>query len=161
MSRESILANQAWEAYYRAQAALSREFTEADIWNELGTKEYAVLHALSNEPAGLRITELGDDVLLTQPGMSRLVARLEERGLVERGDDSADARARRIRLTADGVALQKKVGRRLADQITGAMTRALTPTQMEVLRDLSLAVLAGTPGTAATVQQAKFERNYS
>ena len=45
------------------------------------------LRAVVRRPAGLRITELGEDVLLTQPGMSRLVARLEARGLVERVDD--------------------------------------------------------------------------
>ena len=53
-------------------------------------REYGVLYALSTAPDGLRITELGEDVLLTQPGMSRLVARLEARGLVERVDDPDD-----------------------------------------------------------------------
>ena len=96
---EFRLANEAWEAYYRAQATIALEFTEADIWDGLLTKEYAVLHALSIESNGLRITQLGDDVLLTQPGMSRLIARLEARGLVERSEDTEDARARRIRLT--------------------------------------------------------------
>ena len=42
-------------------------------------------------------------MLLTQPGMSRLVARLEARGLVQRVDDPDDARACRIRLTPAGV----------------------------------------------------------
>ena len=36
-----------------------------------------MLYALASAPNGLRITELGNDVLLTQPGMSRLIARLE------------------------------------------------------------------------------------
>ena len=57
-------------------------------------REYGVLYALSSaDPRGMRITELGEDVLLTQPGMSRLVARLEARGLVQRVDDLDDARA--------------------------------------------------------------------
>ena len=70
-----------------------------------------MLYALSTAPDGLRITELGEDVLLTQPGMSRLVARLEARGLVQRVADPDDARASRIRLTAAGVDAQRRVGR--------------------------------------------------
>lgn len=155
------LANEAWEAYYRAQATLAQEFTDSDIWHGVQPKEYAVLHALSNAPDGLRITELGDDVLLTQPGMSRLIARLEERGLVERTDDAADARARRIHLTADGVAIQRRVGRALTGTIAGAMTRALDTDQLIALRDLSLTLLAGASGTAADVQRAAIERTFS
>jgi len=146
------LANEAWEAYYRAQATIAREFSDADIWGGLLTKEYAVLHALSSEPDGLRITELGDDVLLTQPGMSRLIARLESRGLVERGGDADDARARRIRLSPDGAQLQRRVGASVARRIAEAMTRALSTEQLEALRDISLTLLAGASGTAADIQ---------
>lgn len=160
-THEFRLANEAWEAYYRAQATIAREFTEADIWGGLLTKEYAVLHALSTEPEGLRITELGEDVLLTQPGMSRLVARLEARGLVERGDDADDARACRIRLTREGAQVQRRVGANLARHIAQAMTRALSTEQLEVLRDLSVSLIAGAPGTAAEVQQKKLERTLS
>lgn len=159
--REFRLANEAWEAYYRAQATIAREFAEAEIWGDLLTKEYAVLYALSTEPDGLRITELGDDVLLTQPGMSRLIARLEARGLVQRSDDADDARARRIRLTPEGTRTQRLVGGNLVRQIAETMTRALNAEQLATLRDLSLALLAGAPGTAAAVQQKAVERMQS
>jgi DNA-binding MarR family transcriptional regulator len=155
------LANEAWEAYYRTQATIGREFSESGIWEDLATREYAVLYALSTEPNGLRITELGDDVLLTQAGMSRLIARLEARGLVERSDDASDARARRIRLTDDGVAAQRRVGGKLARKIAETMTRALDAKQLETLRDLSLALLAGASGTAADVQKKALGRTLS
>jgi DNA-binding MarR family transcriptional regulator len=155
------LANDAWEAYYRAQATIGQEFSDADIWEGLLTKEYAVLYALSSEPQGLRITELGEDVLLTQPGMSRLIARLETRGLVERAGDAADARARRIRLTDDGRAVQRAVGRNLARRIAETMTRSLDRQQLQTLRELSLALLAGAPGTGAAVQRRALERKKS
>jgi DNA-binding MarR family transcriptional regulator len=155
------LANEAWEAYYRTQATLARELADADIWEDLQTREYAVLYALSSEPNGLRITELGEDVLLTQPGMSRLIARMEERGLVERADDDTDRRARRVRLTAKGARVQRRVGANIARRVAEAMTRALDTTQIAMLRDLSLALLARTPGTAASVQQRAIERKRS
>ncbi len=152
------LANQAWEAYFRTQATLARELADAPIWEDLLTTEYAVLYALSSEPDGLRITELGDDVLITQAGMSRLIARLEARGLVERANDAADARARRIRLTVEGVQTQRRVGGNFAKQIAATMTRALNAEQLETLRDLSLALLASASGTAADVQKKAIER---
>jgi hypothetical protein len=77
MASRTKIANEAWEALFRAQATIARELAAGDVWGELTPREYGVLYALSNAPSGLRITELGNDVLLTQPGMSRLVARLE------------------------------------------------------------------------------------
>ena len=156
---ELRLANEAWEAYYRAHATISRELVDADIWAGLLTREYAVLFALSSQPDGLRITELGDDVLITQPGMSRLIVRLEARGLVERIEDAADARARRIRLTPDGLATQRRVGAAVARHVAEALGRALDQEQIVMLRDLSLALLGGASGTAAEVQQRAMQRN--
>ncbi|HWM17483.1 MAG TPA: MarR family transcriptional regulator [Microbacterium sp.] len=138
------LANEAWEAYFRAQAAVARELADADIWDGLLTREYAVLHALSGAPDGMRMTDLRADALLTQPGMSRLIARLESRGLVERRDDSEDARASRIRLTSHGTETQRRVGAAVARRIANAMTRALDATDLRTLRELSLKLLAGT-----------------
>jgi len=152
------LANEAWEAYYRAQATIARELIDADIWEGLLTREYAVLFALSTEPDGLRITELGDDVLITQGGMSRLIVRLEARGFVERIEDAADGRARRIRLTPEGLAVQRRVGAGVARHVAVALGRALDGTQLAMLRDLSLAVLSGASGLAAEVQQRAMRR---
>ncbi|KRE30531.1 MarR family winged helix-turn-helix transcriptional regulator [Agromyces sp. Soil535] len=152
MAGDIRLANEAWEALFRAQATMEREFTEADIWVEVLPKEYGVLYALSTASDGLRISELCDDVLLTQPGMSRLVARLEQRGLVERSDDPTDARACRIRLTATGIEAQRRVGAAHARRVARAMTRALDPEQLVVLRDLSLALLDGAHRDGATTE---------
>jgi DNA-binding MarR family transcriptional regulator len=130
------LANEAWEAFFRAQSTISQELTARDAWEDLVPREYGVLYALSSAPEGLRITELGEDVLLTQPGMSRLVARLEARGLVQRVDDAQDARACRIRLTVAGVAAQRRIGRTHARHVAQAMTRNLDREELEQLLDL-------------------------
>ena len=61
----------------RAQATIAQELTAADVWHELSAREYGVLYALSDASRGLRITELCSDALLTQPGISRLIGRLE------------------------------------------------------------------------------------
>jgi DNA-binding MarR family transcriptional regulator len=142
MSGNGRLANEAWEAMLRAQATLAREFELGGDWEDFPPREYGVLYALAAAPdAGLRITDLIDDVLLTQAGVSRLVARLEKRGLVARRDDPGDARACRIVLTDDGRATQQRLGRAHARHVTRAMTRALTREQLETLRKLTSALL--------------------
>ena len=135
-STTTKLANEAWEALFRAQSTIGQELIARDAWEDLVPREYGVLYALSAAPEGLRITELGADVLLTQPGMSRLVARLEARGLVQRVPDPVDARACRIRLTAAGVATQRRIGRAHARHVAEAMTRNLDRDELEQLLDL-------------------------
>src|SRR5437879_10692595 len=121
---------------FRAQATIARELTAGEVWGDLLPPEYGVLYALSTAPDGLRITELGEDVLLTQPGMSRLVARLEARRLVQRVDDPDDARACRIRLTEAGADLQRRVGRAHARHVAEAMTRNVDRNELLQLLDL-------------------------
>jgi DNA-binding MarR family transcriptional regulator len=145
------IANEAWEALFRAQATIAQEFTAADVWDELSPREYGVLYALSSAPEGLRITELRSDVLLTQPGISRLITRLEAAGLVERLDDPDDGRACRIRLTDAGAQAQREVGRRHGRHVAQAMRRSLSDEQLLQLRDLCRALTA--PATTESTEQ--------
>jgi hypothetical protein len=64
MASRTTLANEAWEALFRAQATIARELAAGDVWGELVPRDYGVLYALSRAPDGLRITELSNDVLL-------------------------------------------------------------------------------------------------
>jgi DNA-binding MarR family transcriptional regulator len=150
MASRTRIANEAWEALFRAQASVARELTEGDVWGDLRPHDYGVLYALSTAPSeGLRITELRDDVLLTQPGLSRLIARLEGLGLVEREADPDDGRASRVRLTAAGGRAQRQIGLRHGRHIAQTMTRGLSDDQLLQLRDLCRTLLAD-PTTEST-----------
>jgi DNA-binding MarR family transcriptional regulator len=142
MASRTRIANEAWEALFRAQATIAQELGAEDVWNGLSPREYGVLYALSSAPDGLRITELRSDVLLTQPGISRLIARLEAGGLVERVDDPDDGRACRIRLTDAGAHAQRDVGRRHGRHVAQTMARSLSAEQLQQLRDLCRALTA-------------------
>ena len=155
MESTTRLANVAWEAMFRAQATLAREFERDGEWGDLLPREYGVLYALSRAPEGLRIIDLCDDALLTQAGVSRLVIRLERRGLVERSDDPHDGRASRIRLSAEGADVQRRVGRAHARHVASAMTRALDPSQLQTLRDLCLALTEAASDPPATLPERK------
>jgi DNA-binding MarR family transcriptional regulator len=143
MLSNTRIANETWEALFRAQATIIGELAARTDWADLLPREYGVLYALSSAPDGLRITELGEDVLLTQPGMSRLVARLEARGLVRRDDDPDDARACRVRLTRAGAELQRAVGLSHGRHVAQTMTRHLDRRELLQLGDLCRRLAAG------------------
>lgn len=64
----------------------------------LAVREFEVLLKLESvRPGGLRMTDLVERVYLTPSGLSRLVDRMQRRGLVLRGIDSDDLRAARSR----------------------------------------------------------------
>jgi DNA-binding MarR family transcriptional regulator len=126
-------ANDAWEAMLSAHASLMRRFSAEEIWEDVSMKEYDVLYTLSKCPEPIRLTDLNQHVLLSQPALSRLVDRLAARGLVQRIADSRDLRTVRLSLTEDGRALQRRVGRRHARSVARAMRSELTPAELDQL----------------------------
>jgi DNA-binding MarR family transcriptional regulator len=144
MASRTKLANEAWEALFRAQRTIYGEFERSEeVWGSLTPTEYGVLYALSTAPGPLRITELCEDVLLSQPGMSRLIARLEGKGLLERVEDPSDARASRVRMTAEGVRTQRQVGAAHARHVGKLMVRELDRDELTELRDLCQKLIGG------------------
>jgi DNA-binding MarR family transcriptional regulator len=126
-------ANDAWEALMSAHASLIRRFNAEDVSEDFSMKEYDVLYTLSKCTEPIRLTDLNQHVLLSQPALSRLVDRLAARGLVQRIADSRDLRTVRLSLTEDGRALQRRVGRRHARSVARAMRSELTPDELDQL----------------------------
>jgi DNA-binding MarR family transcriptional regulator len=93
-----------WRAFLNAHSTMlrriSRDLEEADMppltW-------YDVLAALRDAPEGqLRQVEIAERVLLSNSGLSRLVDRIAEKGLVERRVCETDRRAFFVALTDEG-----------------------------------------------------------
>lgn len=136
MPESTRLANEAWEALFTAQSRLLRKLQEQDAFGEVSMSEYDVLYTLAKADEPVRMGELGCSVLLSQPGLSRLVDRLAHRGLVERCPDPADRRSVLVRLSDAGRAAQKQVGRRHARQVAEAMA-VLDTEELRQLRTLA------------------------
>ncbi|MDQ7992941.1 MAG: MarR family transcriptional regulator [Propionicimonas sp.] len=130
------LANEAWEAMLTAHARLMRGFEAEDVWGDLGMRGYDVLYTLSKRPGPVRMGELGGSVLLSQPGLSRLVDRLVQRGLVRRSTDQTDGRLVLVCLTEAGAARQKAIGRQHARSVTHAMA-GLDADELRQLRSIA------------------------
>jgi MarR family 2-MHQ and catechol resistance regulon transcriptional repressor len=97
-----------WVVLARAHAALAAR-AEADITRHgMTLAEFGVLEALYHK-GPLLLGELQRKVLVTSGGMTWLVNRLEERGLVERRACKEDGRARYAALTRAGRRLIEKI----------------------------------------------------
>ena len=147
MASDTKLANEAWEALFRAQMTIAAELHAGDAWGDLVPTDYGVLYALSTAKTGLRMSELSKDILISQAGLSRAVSRLEARGLVDRRPDPEDARASILSLSSAGVHLQKRVGARHGRHVAEAMTCRLDDAELIQLRDLCERLLATSPST--------------
>lgn len=130
------VANDAWESLLEAHSSLLREFLADDIWTDLSMREYDVLYTLAKAGDPIRIGELHEHVLLSQPALSRMVDRLAGRGLVRRSTDPSDARGVRISLTDAGAEVQRTIGRRHARHVAKAMTERLDSAALNQLESL-------------------------
>ncbi|RXR26781.1 MarR family transcriptional regulator [Oerskovia turbata] len=130
-------AAEAWESLFRTQVALMRRFQADDIWDELTMREYDVLFTLAACPGGgTRLRDLNEHVLISQPSLSRMAERLEQRGLVERVPAPDDARGTIVRLTPEGARLQKEIGRRHVRTISAYVGGALDADELATLKGL-------------------------
>ncbi|MBO1902817.1 MarR family transcriptional regulator [Leucobacter weissii] len=137
------LANETWESLLTAHAVLMRGFGAESVWSDHGItmREYDVLYTLAKCPAPARVGELRNTVLLSQPALSRLVDRLERRGLVARDADHADGRAVRVALTDAGRDMQRTVGRAHARSVARAVGGRLDEAELHELHRLTVKLL--------------------
>ena len=95
----------AWRGLIRLREAAMREIDRrlrhADL---ISLADYGVLITLVTAPGlRLRMSDLGAQRMLTPSGITRVVVRLEEQGLVRREPDPADGRAAFASLTRPGL----------------------------------------------------------
>ena len=116
---------------------------------DLTMQELRVLGLVAQEP-GLTGQELGARLGVSAPTASGLIDRLVEKGVLERTDDAADRRVRRLRLTEEGVrvlgGLDATMGRLFA--------AVIPPTPTEDLE----AIKAGTEAMLRAVRTALSDR---
>ncbi|MER7280789.1 MarR family transcriptional regulator [Dactylosporangium sp. NPDC000244] len=107
--------------------------------------EFDVLSALrrAGPPYARKPSDLASGLLLTSGGISNVLRRLQQDGLIERAADPADARVAWVRLSESGVAAAEKVVR----AVTGAQARlfagadpALVAQAADRLRDVLIAL---------------------
>jgi DNA-binding MarR family transcriptional regulator len=131
----SELEMAAWGGFLRTHATLVRELDdEITRVHGLPLSSYDVLVQLESADDGrLRLSQLADAVLLSRSGLSRLVARLVEQGLVDRIECADDARGAfaaitergRARLAEARVTHRAGIRRRFLGRLTEEQQRQL------------------------------------
>lgn len=94
----------AWRGLLRLRETVARELDDRlRSAHGLSLDDYGILITLVGQPdQRQRMSQLGEQRLLTPSGITRAVARLEERGLLRRDQDPADGRAYFATLTPEG-----------------------------------------------------------
>ena len=93
----------AWEGFLHSQARMMQRLgRELDQAGMIPLNTYDILVQLAENGGRLRLRDLVDRVVLSQPGLSRKVARLADEGLLERLPDPHDGRGVLVRLTRAG-----------------------------------------------------------
>jgi DNA-binding MarR family transcriptional regulator len=117
-----------WRAFLRAHARVERRLDE-DLRTRhgLSLQEYETLLHLAEAPERrLRMGRLADSLLLSKSGVTRLVDRLVDDGLVERTSCASDARGAEATLTGLGL----------------ARLRSAAPTHLDGIREYFFEVIA-------------------
>jgi DNA-binding MarR family transcriptional regulator len=97
---------EAWRRFLRSHSTITRKL-DADLIASHGLtlRDYELLIHLSRAPEGrMRPSDLTESVILTRSGVTRLLAGLEESGLVRRESCASDRRVIYAVLTAKGKA---------------------------------------------------------
>ena len=90
-----------WLVLWKATRTLETRAQASVVSLGMGLSDFGVLEALLHK-GPLAVHELGAKVLLTSGSITTAIDRLERKGLVVRGNDPQDRRARIIRLTPTG-----------------------------------------------------------
>ena len=130
-----------WVVLARAHAAV-HEQAVADVKEDgLSIGEFAVLELLYHRGQTL-LGEIQKRILVSSGGITFLVDKLVDKGLVERRDCEDDRRARYAALTREGTRLMKRIFPRHAARIAQAMGGLDAAEQRQATRLLKMLGLA-------------------
>ena len=108
-------------------------------YDDLRPAHFVIFQQIS--PHGSRVTELADQAQITKQSMGALVDYVESRGYIERIPDPDDHRAKLVRLTPKGQALEQ-AAREILSQTENEWARQIGPEQMRSLKTALQEIIA-------------------
>lgn len=122
----------------RTTDMLSRGPAQVLKSEDLSPTQYNVLRILRGSPDGLACGEIANRMITRDPDITRLLDRLEKRGLIVRWRETTDRRIVMARITADGLKLLARLDEPVQDahrQQLGHLGRKRLQALAELLRD--------------------------
>ncbi len=117
----------------RTTDMLSRGLVEVLKTEDISSTQYNVLRILRGSPEGLPCGEIANRMITRDPDITRLLDRLEKRGLISRCRETKDRRMVMARITPEG----RKLLGRLDQPVQTAHRRQLGHLGREQLRTLA------------------------
>ncbi len=117
----------------RTSDMLSRGLVQVLKTEDLSATQYNVLRILRGTPEGLPCGEIASRMITRDPDVTRLLDRLEKRGLISRCREAKDRRTVMARITPDGLKLLS----RLDEPVQAAHRKQLGHLGRERLRALT------------------------
>ena len=135
----------AWRGLIRVRETVTREIDRRlQQHGDLSLADYGILITLVTAPRlRLRMSDLGARRMLTPSGITRVVSRLEERGLVHREPDPADGRAALAALTRPGLETLRRAQVVHHATVRELFLERLTPRELDRLAHLYEKALPG------------------
>lgn len=141
----SLEEQRAWRAYLEATYLLF-DALDRQLQRDAGIPHayYEILVRLSEAPDRMmRMSELAERTRSSRSRLSHAVARLEERGWVERLECETDRRGQNAHLTDSGFAALAAAAPGHVEAVRTHLVDRLAPDQVEHLRQIFGAVIAG------------------
>jgi DNA-binding MarR family transcriptional regulator len=100
----------------RTAELLSRPVAQVLKTQDLSETQYNVLRILRGAPGGLTCGEIGDRMITRDPDITRLLDRLEKRGLIGRSRDTGDRRVVLVRISREGLKVLGRLDRPIQEK---------------------------------------------
>ena len=122
------------------QAIVSRidEGLRAQGFTDLRPAHFVIFQQI--HPDGSRITQLAEQAQITKQSMGALVDYVESRGYLERVPDPIDHRAKIVRLTSKGRALER-AAREILAQTEVEWSKQIGPDRLQALKQTLQAII--------------------
>jgi len=133
MPRKQELSLKLWIVLSRAQFAVEAHVRADVARHDLTPAEFGILEVLYHK-GPLLLGEVQKKILVSSGGITYLVDRLEQRGLVQRQECPTDRRARYAALTPEGEALMQRIFPEHARALEHALSGLTEEEQEEAIR---------------------------
>src|ERR1700686_1007392 len=117
----------------RTTDLLSRGLVRVLKTEDLSSTQYNVLRILRGAPEGLPCGEIANRMITRDPDVTRLLDRLEKRGLISRCRETKDRRTVRVRIAPEGL----KVLGRMDETVQAAHRKQLGHLGQQRLQELT------------------------
>lgn len=138
LTTKTLPSTDAFGALLGAHATLTRELSATLLASHgLTINDYGCLLLLSRaDEYGMRRIDLANDLQLSPSGITRLLDRLEEQGLVAKGECESDARVSYALLTDAGQAKLREAAPGHVEDIERRLSAVLSDDEIATLNEL-------------------------